>query len=384
MGSDKQKVLIVDDVPENIQVLMETLKEDYSIIAATSGQKAIALASTDPAPDIILLDIMMPEMDGYEVCARLKAQKKTAKIPIIFVTAMDDVEDEAKGFDIGAVDYITKPVSPPIVSARVKTHLGLKNAQQKLQDLLNQTLSGSVRVMIDILSLARPAAFSRSSRIKHLVKEMAVIIGLKDIWKFELSALLSQIGCVTVPGEILNKVYSGSELTREEQDIYAGYAARSAELIAHIPNLESVAGIISGFQDVSGGHDELDPADRDVILIGGQLLKTAIDYIQLIGPGTAPETAVHKMTARKDVYDPVLVETLVEVLGIDAPEPAEETLDVAQIQPGMILNQDVYTKDGMLLAVKDTELSPATVKILQQYDEMDALSGPFSVFGSQD
>ena len=162
--SAKQKILIVDDVPENIQVLMEILKDDYTIVAATSGEKALALASMDPIPDIILLDIIMPGMDGYEVCTRLKSQRGTRSIPIVFVSAMDDVADEAIGFDVGAVDYITKPISPLIVKARVRAHLGLKNAQQRLRDLLGETLSGSVRVLIDVLGLARPVAFSRSSR----------------------------------------------------------------------------------------------------------------------------------------------------------------------------------------------------------------------------
>jgi response regulator RpfG family c-di-GMP phosphodiesterase len=142
-NSEKQKVLIVDDAPEVIQILVETLKDEYKIIAANNGEKALALAAVDPAPDIILLDVMMPGMDGYEVCTKLKSNKKTAEIPVIFVTSMDDVEDETWGFAVGAADYITKPVRPPIVRARVKTHLDLRNARQKLQDLLNKTSSGA-------------------------------------------------------------------------------------------------------------------------------------------------------------------------------------------------------------------------------------------------
>jgi sigma-B regulation protein RsbU (phosphoserine phosphatase) len=130
----KQAVLIVDDTPANIQVLMETLKEDYRIAAAVNGERALQLAASDPTPDIILLDVMMPGMDGYEVCAKLKADAKTRDIPIIFVTAMSDTQDETKGFELGAVDYITKPISPPVVSARVKNHLELKKAREILKN----------------------------------------------------------------------------------------------------------------------------------------------------------------------------------------------------------------------------------------------------------
>jgi sigma-B regulation protein RsbU (phosphoserine phosphatase) len=127
----KPKVLIVDDTPENIQVLMETLKDQYTIVAAINGEKALKMAMAEPSPDLILLDIMMPGMDGYEVCRRLKADEKVCDIPIIFVTAKSEVEDETLGFELGAVDYITKPFSIPVVKARVKAHLDLK----RLRDL---------------------------------------------------------------------------------------------------------------------------------------------------------------------------------------------------------------------------------------------------------
>ncbi|MFC1857026.1 diguanylate cyclase [Thermodesulfobacteriota bacterium] len=132
---DKPKVLIVDDAPISIHHLMEALKNDYTIIAAINGEKALEIASIDPVPDIILLDIKMPGIDGYEVCSRLKSNEKTAKIPVIFVTALDDVDDEYHGFELGGVDYITKPFNQKIVRARVKTHLSLKSKIDLLENL---------------------------------------------------------------------------------------------------------------------------------------------------------------------------------------------------------------------------------------------------------
>ena len=132
--TEKQTLLVVDDAPDNLALMNGLLKDLYRVKVANSGERALKIASTLPLPDLILLDIMMPNMDGYEVCRRLKADPVTADIPVIFLTAKAEVEDEQKGFDVGCVDYITKPISPPIVLARVKTHLLLKGARDFLKD----------------------------------------------------------------------------------------------------------------------------------------------------------------------------------------------------------------------------------------------------------
>ena len=133
--SNNSVILIVDDTPENVDVLAGVLREHYQIKVALNGPKALKIAQSDPAPALILLDVMMPEMDGYQVCLQLQADERTRRIPVIFVTAQSEVEDEAQGFGLGAVDYITKPVNPAIVLARVRTHLALKHSLRKLEDL---------------------------------------------------------------------------------------------------------------------------------------------------------------------------------------------------------------------------------------------------------
>ena len=122
---DKQKILIADDERFNLNILVDILKPDYKVIVAKDGKQALKRAESNP-PDLILLDIMMPEMDGYEACKNLKENEQTKDIPVIFITAMKEAADEAKGFDIGAVDYITKPFKAAIVMARVKVHLKMK------------------------------------------------------------------------------------------------------------------------------------------------------------------------------------------------------------------------------------------------------------------
>lgn len=130
----KPIVLIVDDTPMNIEVLSKTLGKGYEVRVATRGEKALEIARSKVPPDLILLDIMMPGMDGYEVCVQLKGDSVTAHIPVIFVTAKSDVEDETKGFALGAVDYITKPFHLPIVQARIQTHLRLSRQARLLEE----------------------------------------------------------------------------------------------------------------------------------------------------------------------------------------------------------------------------------------------------------
>ena len=130
----KATVLVVDDMPDNLTLMNNLLKDDYKVKIATGGEAALEIVASGLPPDLILLDIMMPGMDGYEVCRRLKCDSRTVNIPVIFLTAKHDVEDEKKGLDLGAIDYITKPISPPLVLARVKNHLALKAMADFLRD----------------------------------------------------------------------------------------------------------------------------------------------------------------------------------------------------------------------------------------------------------
>lgn len=151
MDKQKQTILVVDDVAENIDILTNILQDDYRIKAAVSGQQALKIMSLDDKPDMVLLDIVMPEMDGYTVLKSLKEMEDTKDIPVIFISALGEIEDEAYGFSLGAKDYIIKPVSPAIVKARVQTHLALYKHSRELEEK-NRELEKVVRVLENKLS----------------------------------------------------------------------------------------------------------------------------------------------------------------------------------------------------------------------------------------
>ncbi len=252
-ATDKQTVLVVDDTPDNISLVSGLLKDAYRTKIATSGAKALAIAETDAPPDLILLDIMMPEMDGYEVCRRLKADEKTRDIPVIFLTAKAQVEDEEHGLDLGAVDYITKPISPPILLARVRTHLALKEAQDFLRNqnaILEQKVAERTQQLsavqdVTILAMASLAETRDNETGNHIRRTQnyvrALAVKLKDNPRFsdfltdeniELlykSAPLHDIGKVGIPDRVLLKA---GKLTDEEFEIMKTHTTMGRDAIA--------------------------------------------------------------------------------------------------------------------------------------------------------
>ena len=246
-------VLVVDDAPENLLVLAQCLAELYRVRAAKDGPSALQIAASDPRPDLILLDIVMPDIDGFEVCRRLKSDPATADIPVIFLTGRSLAEDEQRGFALGAVDYISKPISPPVVRARVKTHLQLKASADFLKDrnqFLQQEVTRrteEVRAIQDVTvhafaSLAETRDNETGNHIRrtqHYVRILATQLHTHPRFKSELepasiellfkSAPLHDIGKVGIPDRILLKP---GRLTAEEFEIMKTHTTLGCESIA--------------------------------------------------------------------------------------------------------------------------------------------------------
>lgn len=209
-----QTILVVDDTPENIDVLSGALRGAFRVRAALSGERALAIAEAEPRPDIILLDVMMPAMDGYEVLRRLKANPVTQTIPVIFVTALSEASDEQKGLELGAVDYITKPISPAIVLARVRTHLALHQQNRELSRKVKERTEELARVRFEIIRrLGRAAEFRDNEtglhviRMSHYSRLIAQGMGIGEDWTDLLfhSAPMHDVGKIGVPDNILLK-----------------------------------------------------------------------------------------------------------------------------------------------------------------------------------
>jgi putative two-component system response regulator len=249
--TQEQTVLVVDDMPDNISILSSILSDDYKVKAATRGKAAVKIA-LKTQPDLILLDIMMPEMDGYEICRTLKCDPRTRNIPVIFITALGEVEDEKTGFEYGAVDYITKPVSPSIVKARVRTHLDLYDQSRVLGRMVAQRTKELDRSRLELIRrLSRASEFRDNEtgrhviRMSHYSRIIAEALGLNEEETNIIfnATPMHDVGKIGIPDTILLKP---GKLTDEENRIMQKHAEFGANIIGiHDDSLLKTAWIVA-------------------------------------------------------------------------------------------------------------------------------------------
>ncbi|MBY0409924.1 MAG: two-component system response regulator [Burkholderiaceae bacterium] len=240
----RPRLLLVDDEPTNLQVLRHVLQADYRLLFATDGERALQVAR-EQRPDLILLDIMMPHLDGYAVCKALKADAVTAVIPVIFITALTDTQDETAGFDAGAVDYITKPISPPVVRARVRTHLSLVRL-----DELRET-----RLQI-VQRLGRAAEYKDNEtgmhviRMSHFAQRLALAAGYSPAWAEDLlnASPMHDVGKIGIPDAVLRKP---GPLDADEWATMRRHPAIGAEIIGEHPS-----GVLHMAREIALAHHE--------------------------------------------------------------------------------------------------------------------------------
>lgn len=310
--TEKAIILVVDDTPDNLTLMSGLLKDNYRVKVANSGERALKIAQSETPPDLILLDIMMPEMDGYEVCRRLKADNNTRDIPIIFLTAKTETVDETHGFELGASDYITKPISPPIVLARIETHLTIKRVQDFLKDknmfLASEVNKRTAEVMaIQDVTINAMASLAETRdnetgnhirRTQHYVRLLAEKLRfnprfahfLNDDKTIELlfkSAPLHDIGKVGIPDRILLKP---GRFEPEEFEIMKTHTTLGRDAILQaetdlgieMPFLKYAKEIAYGHQEKWDGSGYPEGLSGDDIPISARLMAVADVYDALI------------------------------------------------------------------------------------------------------
>jgi putative two-component system response regulator len=266
-------ILVADDSPQNIELLSRVLGQEFRIKVATSGEKALKLVYSDEPPDLILLDIMMPDLSGHEVCRRIKANPDRRQIPVIFVTAMSTVEDETLGLALGAVDYITKPISPPLVQARVRTHLALYDQTRELERMVAQRTSELLATRQQLIRrLGRAGEFKDNEtgnhviRMSHICRLIGVQAGLGPVTLQLLfqAAALHDVGKIGVPDQILLKP---GPLNEAEWAVMRRHPQIGADIIGqHDNELLTMARTIALTH-----HERFDGTGYPMCLVGEQI-----------------------------------------------------------------------------------------------------------------
>ena len=371
-GDARETVLVIDDSPEILGIVNDLLKREYRLKAANGGEKGLALAAAKPAPDLILLDIMMPDLSGHEVCRRLKADRSTRDIPVIFLTGMNNEADEAEGFALGAVDYIAKPISGPILLARVKTHLAAKSAADFIRDknvFLVGEVSKRAREMefvqdVTILALASLAETRDNEtgnhlrRTQHYVRALAEYLQRHPRFSLALtrtnietickSAPLHDIGKVGIPDHILLKP---GKLTTDEWAIMQTHAKLGSDAIEKAErdikqaecDIETRMVFLSAAKEIAHWHHEKwdgsgypDGLAEDAIPVSARLMAIADVFDALISP--RPYKLAIPFKEARDIiaaergkhFDPELVDAFLEGFD-DFVAIAKQHLDAALI-----------------------------------------------------
>ena len=347
-GIEQNTILIVDDAPENLAVLAELLQPDYRVLAANSGARALKLSAAQPRPDLILLDVMMPDMDGYEVFRHLQGDPHTRGIPVIFVTAMNAVEDEERGLEMGAADYIAKPLRPRIVLARVHTQLALKRASDFLRDqnaFLESEVArrmGENRLIQDVSihALARLAETRDPETGNHIRRTQEYVRALAqhlqshprfaefltdtNIELLTKSAPLHDIGKVGIPDHILLKP---GKLTPEEWAVMKTHAQLGAEAIEQAErDAERPVAFLTLAKEIAHWHHERwdgsgypDGLKGDAIPISARLMTLADVFDALINrrvykePFSFEDAKQIILDGRDKQFDPDVVDAYLDL-----------------------------------------------------------------------
>jgi signal transduction histidine kinase len=254
-------ILVVDDVPTNITLAVDTLKHDYKVMVAIRGQHAIDIAVSDHAPDLILLDIMMPEIDGLEVCRRLKSDERSRDIPIIFLTAMGENDDIVRGLELGAVDYVTKPVNHEVLKARVKTHLQLRDVQKQLEQEM-QLVQENADLRADVERITRHDLKNPLSVILGYASMMADDENLGE--SYRESARFMEESAFTAMDMVNNSLnlYKIEQGSFKLEAMPLDFALVIAKVVASVKTLASQLGV----------RLEWSPPDREIRFLGDEML----------------------------------------------------------------------------------------------------------------
>lgn len=358
-------VLIVDDEESLLDLCSLTFREEFELNTACSGDGAISLMESHGPFAVVVADMHMPGMSGSELLRQL--QDRCPDTSRIMLTADNHQHVAVQAVNEGHVQqFLNKPVSMGDLASAIRAgveHHGFRVAEK---DLLASTLNGSVNLLVEMLSLVNPLAFGRATRIRRIADLVSRELAVTDAWEITIASLLSQLGCVTVPEAVLDKVDAGEPLSTQEQTLYQQRSQVAGSLVARIPRLSRIAEIIT-LQDQIGQHACLPPeAPRQGVHWRAALVRAAIDFDTLRQHGRQPLDALDDLREHIACYDPDVLSALATVVAVELVREAT-SVTLAQLQEGMLLSEHVVDDRGLVLITKGQELSDWHIERLRAH-----------------
>jgi response regulator RpfG family c-di-GMP phosphodiesterase len=375
------RVLFVDDEPLVLDALSRTLRGEFDVVVAVGAAAGLEALSRHDDLTVVVSDYAMPQMNGAQFLAAARAARPDASR--ILLTGQADLQGTAAVINGGGIHrLLLKPTEREDLVAAVRSGVEQHRLVTAERDLLDNTLRGSVRALTEVLALTNPGIFARSVRVRDLVRAISLETGHEPPWHLELAAMLSDIGAIAVPADVMERVHDGGELGVEEAAMVARLPQVADEVLAGIPRIGEVRDAILGQAAHWDGSAGSDPRAGTAIPLGGRLLALAGAYDALESTGATPGRAIATLRARRGVYDPDLLEALGTVSqgrALRQPKPVALT----ELVTGMVLSEAVLTADGMKLVAMGTELSATHLTRIRNFtDSGRGVREPVLVYGA--
>ncbi len=373
-----KKILCVDDEQPVLDAYKRTLRKVLDIETELGGQQGLEAISKRGPYAVVVSDMRMPGIDGIQFLS--KVHELAPDTVRMMLTGMPDQQTAIDAVNEGNIfRFLTKPCSPETLAKALAAGIrqyGLITAEK---ELLENTLKGSIKVLVDILSLTNPAAFSRCMRIKHCVAQVVDALQLTDTWQYEVAAMLSQIGYVTVPSEILERLLAGETLSEPEQKMINSHPEIARSLIENIPRLEVIADMIANQNRPLDKLRRSEDLESNPALLGASVLKTATDFDTLLSGGATPSSALQALKKRWGKYDPSILAALKSVK-VPTFERTIKSLEVTQLVNGTVLAEDVRTRTGVLVVTSGQEVNDVLRRRLENFSLQGSIEETVRVY----
>ena len=369
-----EKILLVNDDNNILDGYRRSLSREFVMETAMGGEQALKLDADNGPYAVVVSDMRMPGMDGIQLLSKIKAQSPdTIRV---MLTGNADTETAINAINEGSIfRFLNKPCSKEMMAKTLTAALVQYRLVTAEKQLLEQTLSGSIQVLTEVLSLVNPAAFSRAERARRYIHHIVTSMKLPNVWQYEVAAMMSQLGCVTLPSETIEAVYSGEKLSANEQTQYDAHPSVAYDLLSKIPRLEPIAWMIE-HQNLP--VREVDETEKKDMRLGAEILRLTLAYEKLIHKGVSRTEAVHTLTGQNKNFSPQFFDALVE-LDPNSDEGEIRQCRIEALATGMIIQQDVRTGEGELLVSKGQEVTSPLLSKLKNFHARRVITGEVTV-----